>query len=168
MTMPLSEFMISVMTAEHARSISAWNYPVPYDIYGWMPWDQMEALGIEFGDPLIREEQYVSVLNAQGELCGFAQFFPLVGVTRLGISLCPDLCGNGLGVSFVQSIVREAIRRKPEDEIDLEVLTWNKRAIRVYHKAGFEITDDYERLTPDGLQPFHCMVYQLSVDRYDK
>ncbi|MNO96789.1 Acetyltransferase (GNAT) family protein [compost metagenome] len=103
----------------------------------------------------------------QGELCGFAQFFPIVGVTRLGISMRPDLCGQGLGTHFVQSIVHEAVRRKPENEIDLEVLTWNKRAIQVYLKVGFEITDTYERLTPDGQKPFYCMVFNPPLDFYD-
>ncbi|WP_438348263.1 GNAT family N-acetyltransferase [Paenibacillus sp. FA6] len=162
------DLIITPMDIDHARAISEWTYPTPYDIYGWMPWDQMEALGIEFGDPIIRKEQYASVTNAQGELCGFAQFFPLEGVTRLGISMRPDLCGQGLGKVVVQSIVCEAVRRSPHDEIDLEVLTWNKRAIQVYLKAGFEITDTYERLTPDGMKPFFCMVLRQPSDFYDK
>jgi ribosomal-protein-alanine N-acetyltransferase len=163
-----THFIITPMETDDARAITEWNYPTPYNIYGWMPWSQMEALGIEFGDPTIREQQYASVRNVQGELCGFAQFFPLEGVTRLGISMRPNLCGQGLGKYLVQSIVREATRRKPEDEIDLEVLTWNKRAIQTYLKAGFEITDTYERLTPDGMKSFFCMVFNPASDFYDK
>lgn len=155
-------FIITSMTTEHARAISEWKYPPPYNIYEWMPWNQMEELHIEFGDPILREEQYASIINSKGELCGFTQFFPLEGVTRLGIGLHPELCGQGMGETFVQSIVHEAITRKPQDEIDLEVLTWNTRAIKAYQNAGFEITDTYERMTPDGSKPFHCMVYSKS------
>jgi len=57
------------------------------------------------------------------------------------------------------AIVKEARRRAPHDEIDLEVLTWNDRAIRTYEKAGFERTDTYRRMTPSGMAQFHCMVY---------
>ncbi|MCM3786762.1 GNAT family N-acetyltransferase [Neobacillus mesonae] len=147
------------MSEEHAAEISTWQYDPPYNIYGWLPWDQMKALGIEFGDPELRAAQYISVLNNENELCGFAQLFPLTGVTRIGLGMKPELCGHGLGASFVQSIVKEAVSRNAQNEIDLEVLTWNRRAIRTYEKAGFVIHDTYERLTPEGLKPFFCMVY---------
>lgn len=148
------------MHREHARVVCSWRYNPPYNIYGWLPWEQMEALGVEFGDPDLREEQYVSILNAENVLCGFAQLFPMEGVVRLGLGMRPDLCSQGLGKSFVEAIVSAAQQRNPQDVIDLEVLTWNERAIRVYEKSGFEITDTYEKLTPEGYQLFHCMVFQ--------
>ncbi|MHA0858277.1 GNAT family N-acetyltransferase [Paenibacillus sp. CMAA1364] len=165
--MILPQLKVTTMEIDHARAICSWIHPSPYDIYGWMPWEQMEALGIEFGDPTIRETQYASITNEHGELYGFAQFFRLEGVIRLGICLRPDLCGLGLGKSVVHSIVQEAIRRCPNDEIDLEVLTWNNRAIKVYLQSGFEITDTYERVTPTGMQPFYCMVYRPTSNLYD-
>ena len=95
---------------------------------------------------------------------GFAQLFPMEGVTRLGLGMRPDWCGLGMGKRFVQSIVAEARRRRPEDEIDLEVLAWNERAIRTYRNAGFQLTDTYERMTPTGKALFHCMVYMPPDD----
>ncbi|GAK43329.1 hypothetical protein TCA2_5825 [Paenibacillus sp. TCA20] len=147
------------MSEEHAAEICTWQYEPPYNIYGWLPWEQMKALEIEFGDPKLRDTQYLSIVNDTGELYGFAQLFPLAGVTRLGLGLRPDLCGQGLGAPFVSSIVQEAAARQPQNEIDLEVLTWNKRAIRTYEKAGFAIHDTYERLTPEGPKLFFCMVF---------
>ncbi|UQZ34280.1 GNAT family N-acetyltransferase [Paenibacillus sp. PK3_47] len=152
-------FHVVPMEVHHAREICEWNYKPPYNIYEWMPWDQMEALGIEFGDPGLRSEQYVSVVNDQKVLCGFAQLFPMEGVVRLGIGMRPDLCGQGMGHLFVKAVVQAAEARYPEREIDLEVLTWNQRAIKTYRKCGFTITDTYERLTPTGNKPFYCMVY---------
>lgn len=153
------------MTAAHAKDICTWHYKAPYNIYGWLSWEQMEALGIEFGDPRIRREQYVSIMNQNDELCGFAQLFPLDGevrTVRLGLGMRPDLCGQGTGHLFVSAIIEEARKRYPRREIDLEVLTWNQRAIRAYRKAGFTITDAYERRTPNGVKPFYCMVYDKS------
>lgn len=161
MDKPISPFRIVPMKEAHGAIICTWRYDSPYDIYSWLPWEQMKALDVEFGDPTIRAEQYVSVLNEAGELAGFAQYFPLEGVTRLGIGMKPDLCGHGLGKLFVTAIVEEAQRRKPDNQIDLEVLTWNTRAIRAYQKAGFSITDLYEKMTPGGVsKPFYCMVYK--------
>ncbi len=148
------------MEETHAELICGWQYDPPYNIYSWLPWEQMKALEVEFGDAQLRQEQYAIVLDQQEQVCGFAQFFPLQGVTRIGLGMHPEKCGQGLGTAFVAAIVQEAIRRNPSNEIDLEVLTWNNRAIRVYQKSGFVIHDTYERQTPSGLKPFHCMVYE--------
>lgn len=147
------------MEISHAQDICLWHYKGPYHIYDWQPWEQMEHLGIEFGDPQLRGEQYISVVNDEGTLCGFGQLFPMEGVVRLGIGMKPDLCGQGYGRLFVEAIVRAALERYPGREVDLEVLTWNQRAIRAYRKCGFTITDTYERRTPTGDKPFYCMVY---------
>ncbi|USB33357.1 GNAT family N-acetyltransferase [Paenibacillus sp. YPG26] len=147
------------MEESHAQVICSWVYPPPYDIYKFPPWERMKSLEIEFGDPQLRREQYLSVLTPAGELAGFAQIFPMEGVSRLGIGMRPDWCGQGLGKSLVQTIVQEALRRYPGHEVDLEVLIWNERAIRTYEKAGFRITDQYELRTPEGKMPFYCMVY---------
>lgn len=133
----------------------------------------MQRESFEFADPLIRIEQYSAVVDEDDSLCGFVQFFPIVGVTRLGLGLHPNLCGQaetqgkgkGLGAAFVKLLVQEAKRRAPLNEIDLEVFVWNERAIRTYVKAGFAITDTYERQTPTGMATFHCMVYNDQEDQ---
>ncbi|GAA0138149.1 GNAT family protein [Paenibacillus sp. YSY-4.3] len=155
------QFKIVPMEERHGEAISTWRYDSPYDIYSWLPWEQMKALDVEFGNPALRAEQYVSILDEEGNLAGFAQYFPMENVTRLGIGMRPDLCGHGLGKSFVLTIVKEAQRRAPSDVIDLEVLTWNTRAIRAYQKSGFVITDLYEKMTPGAIsKPYYCMVYR--------
>lgn len=154
-----TSYQIVSMTEEQAAAICAWKYESPYDIYGWLPWTQMKAFDIEFANPELRRSQYVSVLDASGDLCGFAQYFPLEGITRLGLGMHPERCGHGHGAQFVRAIAEEASRRAPHHEIDLEVLVWNKRAIQAYQSAGFRITDTYERQTPAGMELFHCMVY---------
>lgn len=146
----------------HGQQVCAWRYPAPYDIYNWTPWEQLLERAEEFADEAVRAEQYEAVLDADGRLCGFVQFFPIVGWTRLGFGMRPDLCGQGLGPDFVQAVTARAQERQPENRIDLEVLTFNERAIRAYRKAGFEITDTYVRNTPTGPDEFHCMVYHAS------
>ncbi|WP_281883743.1 GNAT family N-acetyltransferase [Paenibacillus sp. YYML68] len=158
-------FKLVPMDASHGREICTWSYPPPYELYTWRPWELMAAQEEEFADPVLREEQYRAVLNEQDELIGFAQLFPLVGVTRLGLGLRPDLCGGGRGAAFTRAIAEEASRLHPEHEIDLEVLTWNERAVRAYEKAGFRITDTYERHTPSGPAEFHCMVWHATSPR---
>lgn len=160
----MSLFRLTPMNLQHCRAICGWRYEPPYDIYQWEAWDRVSKTGYEFGDERIRETQYASVLDANGELAGFVQFFPMEGVTRLGLGMRPDLCGKGLGPAFVKAIVAEARRRKPENEIDLEVLVWNDRARIAYERAGFAVTDRYVRNTPAGEAEFYCMVYKGEQD----
>ncbi|CAG7653078.1 GNAT family N-acetyltransferase [Paenibacillus allorhizosphaerae] len=152
-------YQLIPMTEEHGPVICSWRYPAPYDLYNWNDWKHMLSRGEEFADPFIRQTQYRAVVDEAGSLCGFAQLFPMAGLTRLGLGMRPDLCGAGQGERFVRAIAEEARRLQPEHEIDLEVLIWNKRAIRVYEKAGFAITDTYERMTLTGMDTFHCMVW---------
>ncbi len=157
---PPPEFRISPMTEEDAEEICAWRYPPPYDSYQWPSWERMKAEEREFGDPRIRREQYASVRDEDGRLVGYAQFFPMVGVVRLGVGLRPDCCDQGWGPAFIGAIAAEAERRAPGAEIDLEVETWNKRAIRAYERSGFAATDRYDRRASHGIVSILCMVKQ--------
>jgi len=152
-------FQLVPFTEMHGQLICSWSYPSPYDLYNWRPWDTMLAAQEEFADPQLREEQYRAVIDQDATLWGFAQLFPMAGVTRLGLGMRPDLCGLGYGADFVRAIALAAKQKAPAHEIDLEVLAWNRRAYRVYEKAGFQETDTYERMTPSGQAEFHCMVW---------
>lgn len=157
-----SSFTLTPLDPALAEELSRWRYEPPYDFYNWSSWEVMQQLGLEFGDAEIRQQQYAAVKNTEGQFIGFAQFFTLLGVIRLGLGLRPDLCGLGLGLPFVQAIVEEALRRAPGDEIDLEVHVWNTRAIRTYEKAGFVITDTYERPIGSATVEVHCMSFMPS------
>lgn len=148
------------MTEQEAQAVSEWRYPPPYDVYRWPAWADMLREDRELADPDIRRDQYLSVRDADGELIGYVQLFPLDRAVRLGIGLRPDLCDRGLGPTIIRLAVDEAKRRAPGAEIDLEVEQWNARAIRAYEKAGFRITDRYARRAAHGLVRLYCMVLQ--------
>lgn len=150
---------IAPMTEEHAQSICNWRYPAPYDIYNWPSWEKMKKNGIEFGDPVLRAAQYQVVLGTECGLLGYAQYFPLGNTIRIGLGMNPVQLGRRLGAQMARTIAYEARRRAPGNEIDLEVASWNIRAIRTYLAAGFTIEDTYTRPTPEGETECHCMVY---------
>lgn len=156
-TAPMFQFI--PLTEAHCRDICTWSYPMPYHTYNWPSWETMLAQQDEFADEQLREEQYRAIVDKSGLMWGFVQFFPIVGVTRIGLGMRPELCGQGHGIAFVQAITAEARRRTPANEIDLEVLAWNVRAYRVYQQAGYEQTDTYTKTTPTGKELFYCMVW---------
>lgn len=155
-----SMFQIVPLTEAHCEDICTWSYPMPYHTYNWYPWEIMLAKQDEFADARLRDEQYRAVVNENGVLWGFVQYFPIVGVTRIGLGMRPELCGQGHGVAFVQAITAEAKRNKPTNEIDLEVLAWNIRAYRTYQQAGFVQTDTYTKKTRTSIETFYCMVWK--------
>ncbi|RIE01674.1 GNAT family N-acetyltransferase [Cohnella faecalis] len=153
-------FRIDSMTENDAKKICEWRYPEPYDVYRWLTWDEMVRQAKEFGDPDIRSQQFRSFRSAENDLVGYAQLFPLDRAIRLGIGLRPDLCGRGYGTSLIRLAAELARSRMPPDgEVDLEVERWNVRAIRAYEKAGFRITDEYERRASHGMVSILCMVW---------
>ncbi|MCD1260031.1 GNAT family N-acetyltransferase [Paenibacillus athensensis] len=159
--MPELPWRLVPFTEAHGPAVCAWTYPAPYEAYGWPEWSAMQRETREFADPDLRRDQYAAAVDADGALVGYAQFFPLAGVIRLGLGLRPDLCGRGWGAAYAQLLAQEAERRAPGCEVDLEVLVNNVRAVKAYERAGFVITDTYERPAPDGTAPLvHCMVYR--------
>ncbi|QGQ99365.1 N-acetyltransferase [Paenibacillus psychroresistens] len=159
------ELQVQALTEQHGKEICKWSYAAPYDIYNWPSWGIMLAQELQFADPDIREAQFAAVIQMKKdsfdqELIGYVQYFPMEGVTRIGLGIKPDLCDQGIGHAFMRAILKEAMVRYPDQEIDLEVHTWNERAQKTYAKAGFIRTDEYERLTPTGVGRFYCMVYQ--------
>ncbi|WP_166244328.1 GNAT family N-acetyltransferase [Paenibacillus turpanensis] len=158
-----SRFDIVPMTEQHAIHICSWRYPEPYHVFNWRSWEELCYYHEMAADPLIREQQLRTVLLQDGSLAGFLQLFPLVGVTRLGFGLRPEYCGLGWGAEFIVQAVAYAREQHPTDEIDLEVHIWNERAIRVYQKVGFHITDTYMKPTLQGEVEVHCMVLEAPL-----
>lgn len=153
-------FLLQKMSEEEGQAISNWLYPAPYDLYRWPPWGTMKEQSLEFGDPSIRQDQYMAVHDKSTEqLVGYIQLFPMGQTVRLGMGLKPDCCDQGWGSALTSLAVEEANRRLPGAEIDLEVEQWNKRAIRAYEKAGFVITDEYDRRATHGTVSIFCMVW---------
>ena len=156
-------YSLITMLEDHAASICEWRYPPPYDTYNWPAWDIVRIQQIEFGDNDIRRSQYRSIIDSNDTLIGFVQLFALQGTVRISLFLAPAHCGNRIGVEAIQLTVQEARISYPNYEIDLEVETWNKRAIACYLRAGFNITDQYELPSRIGqpMKEVFCMVYPI-------
>ncbi|MDB5052850.1 MAG: acetyltransferase, ribosomal protein N-acetylase, partial [Bacilli bacterium] len=84
-------FRMTRLTEDYCQQICEWRYPAPFNIYNWPAWEQMMTHEMQFADQTIRESQFAAVIRSKDELIGYAQFFPIVNVTRLGLGLRPDL-----------------------------------------------------------------------------
>jgi ribosomal-protein-alanine N-acetyltransferase len=132
-------FAIRAMTAEDAEAIAAWHYAGPYAFYDWEqdPDDLAELL-----DPGEWGRRYFAA-DAEGELAGFFVFKPHEDGTEIGLGLRPDLTGQGLGARFLEA----GLRFGGAERYTLAIAAFNRRAIVVYERAGFAVTERYVHRT---------------------
>jgi [ribosomal protein S18]-alanine N-acetyltransferase len=136
----------TLMNEAEAREIRGWQYAEPYAIYNMLAEDE-DGLA----EMLDRRSPYYTVRDEQGVLVGFFCFGTAAqaldydepglyseGQTiNLGLGMRPDLTGQGLGLAFVQLGLDFARENFAPRSFRLFVLAFNKRATRVYERAGF-------------------------------
>jgi [ribosomal protein S18]-alanine N-acetyltransferase len=141
-----TRFVFSLMDKAEAETIQTWCYEGAYAVYN-MGSDE-EGLA----ELLDRRSPYYSVRDEQGELMGFFNVgtSALVGESNepgiygedrtipIGLGMRPAATGKGMGLTFVQACLDFARREFVPHHFQLYVFPWNKRAIRVYERAGFQ------------------------------
>ncbi len=128
------------MTTAFAAEISTWTYPDEYSVYSFQPSNELTEELLS-GD-------YVACVDEKEQLLGYFCYGAAARIPTvekdvydedhldIGLGLRPELCGKGLGETFVQHGVtkgEEAISRPYR----LSVAAFNQRAIKVYERCGF-------------------------------
>jgi len=129
------------MTEAAAREISSWRYDGAYCLYNFEP-----------GEGTLREllrGDYFFCPDEEGNPAGYFCFgvsarIPTedphaytLPLSDIGLGLAPSLCGRGLGGSFLRRGLKFASERFTPAGFRLTVASFNRRALRVYEKAGF-------------------------------
>lgn len=154
------------MSEADAVQICNWQYPSPYHVYNWPSWESLVLAQREFADPDIRHQQYFSVKTDDMQLVSFFQLFPLHNTVRLGIFVHPLFLNQGIGKLACRFAIDTAKQHFTQPYIDLEVATWNKRAIHVYEQCGFSIEDEYELF--NGINNRYELVYNMEYNKKSK
>lgn len=140
------------MTAADAQAVAAWRYPGEYSFYDADadPDDLAELL-----DPAEWGRRYFAADDrAQRQLAGVLVVKLSGRVAEIGLGLRPDLAGRGLGESFVRACLRFASAELGAESYTLTVAAFNRRAITVYERAGFQEIEHFEHFTNGRLHPF--------------
>ena len=125
--------------------MASWRYPEPYAFYDWDsdPDDLAELL-----DRGARERGGYHAVEGDGaELIGFVACTLDDGVAQLGLGLRPDCTGRGLGAAFLSAALGWAYELYAPTEFTLWVAAFNRRAITVYERAGFQIVRTFRHRT---------------------
>lgn len=136
MTVKGAPLSFAPLGEDDARTILGWHYAPPYDFYD--PGRDAEDAAL-LGDPAFRQDHIWAARDGKGHLIGFLELTPRDDVVEIGLGLAPEAAGQGLGVPFVTACLTFA-RSRGGRRFRLFVAAFNKRAITVYRRCGFEAT----------------------------
>ena len=142
-------FTLKRITPDEAHTISRWRYGGPYSVYDGDP-----ASVDSFLEPRFH---YNSVYDEHGELAGYFCFgedarvpagrrlgvYERESALDVGLGMRPDLTGRGLGEEFVRAGLRYAKETYSPPAFRLTVAAFNRRAVRVYERVGFETVETF-------------------------
>ena len=142
-------FTLKPITRDDAHAISGWRYEEPYSIYDGDP-SSVEGL-------LQPRYAYHSVYDERGDLVGYFCFgedaqvaagrrlglYEIEPALDVGLGMRPDLTGRGLGEEFLRAGLRFARETYSPPAFRLTVATFNRRAICVYERTGFETVETF-------------------------
>ena len=115
--------------------------------------------------PRLRANKYYQILDDTDELVGYFCLEKLSEEkVEVGLGLRPDLTGRGLGLNFVTEIEAFIQNNFNYRIIILSVASFNKRAIKVYQRAGFKTDGSKLQKSNDGVYEFINL--SKTVNRY--
>lgn len=133
------QLFIKKMDRRIAAEILLWKYEPPYDFYN------NELTEENIHEMLHRS--YYSVVDMYGSLVGFFCLGKSAqvpngpyseGMIDIGIGLEPGRTGKGMGYFFFSYILNHIKHAFPFTSLRLTVASFNKRAIQLYKKSGFQ------------------------------
>lgn len=159
-------YTLAPISRDDARAIRGWRYDGPYAVYNM---DVEDITGDALDDEMLDSRSpWFAVRDASGELIGFFAFgtsaelggymtphlFDGDDILSIGLGMRPDMTGKGAGLDFVNAGLRFAREYFTPRTFRLYVMSWNRRAIRVYEHAGFRQIGTVMQHTPAGEREF--------------
>ena len=138
----------------YASAILHWHYDAPYDLYNLSPDDADEHIS-EFLDP---ENGYYAILNEENDFLAYCCFGPDAWVPGgdyssqaldIGMGVRPDLTGQGQGLIYAQAVLDFGAQTFSPTQFRVTVAQFNKRALRVWEKAGFQEKQRFQKEQTD-------------------
>ena len=143
-------FTFNSMDEASTRAIPEWRYDAPYDMYNVAPGDAEKEMQL-FLDP---QNAYHTITDERGDLVAYCCFGVDAQVPGgdysaaaldIGLGVRPDLTGQGRGLTYVNAVIDFARRTFPPTAFRVTIAEFNKRALRVWEKAGFRPVQTFQR-----------------------
>lgn len=154
---------IKQMNYDEAKQISKWVYNEPYSLYSMDETDECinELLDGDYFSASDRENNLIGYycFNESAQVPAGKAFgvYDSKDIINVGLGMKPDLCGEGLGVNFLNNGLDFARNHLGVKGFRLTVASFNKRAIKVYEEVGFKKVSFFERISDIGKTEFWVM-----------
>ena len=141
-------FSFRPLDENSALTILQWKYDPPYDIYN-LASDDPENMLRYLLDP---QNAFYGMYRPQGHLEAFCSFGTDAQVpggdystpaVDIGLGVCPDLTGQGHGSDYVNAVIQFASSTYRPDMLRVTIAAFNRRALRVWEKAGFQMVQNF-------------------------
>ena len=141
---------------KHARIFVNWQYKPPYHVYNCPPEEIGDAVQYNI-DPA---NNVYAMLDQNAELIGYCSYGKDAQVPGgdyseealdIGLMIKPELTGQGLGTAFVEEVIRNGVSTYETKKLRVTIAAFNKRAMRVWEKNGFQQTQKFSREN-DGME----------------
>lgn len=134
-------YRVKKMNRQEAQTYLHWRYPAPYEFYN-TPVPYYEESLAEIMDNQAGE-LFFSVYLAD-EFYGIFSYQLLEDERmEIGLGIRPEDCGKGQGLEMTHKAIEFArVHLGFTDCLCLQVADFNKRAIKVYERAGFVKTGE--------------------------
>ena len=135
---------------KHARIFVNWQYEPPYDVYNCPPEEVGDAVYYNI-DPA---NNVYAMLDQNEELVGYCSYGRDAQVPGgdysekaldIGMMIKPELTGQGLGTTFAKEVTMNGIEKYRPKKLRVTIAAFNKRAMRVWEKNGFQQTQIFTR-----------------------
>jgi [ribosomal protein S18]-alanine N-acetyltransferase len=96
---------------------------------------------------------FYGMYGQQGDLQAYCSFGPDGQVAGgeystpaldIGLGLRPDLTGQGQGSRYVNAVIAFASSTYKPDRLRVTIAAFNRRALRVWEKAGFRVAQKFQ------------------------
>ena len=133
-----------------ARAMAMWRYEGAYALYNF---GEVIPRVVALLQPFLKYfgAGYYAVEYAPGDLAGVFSFYRQGSTVTIGLGMRPDLTGRGCGLEFVRAGLAFGRAHYAPAAFRLTVATFNRRAIRVYERAGFVAGGRFIQQTRGGL-----------------
>jgi [ribosomal protein S18]-alanine N-acetyltransferase len=157
-----SSLRLRPLRLRDARAMARWRYNGAYAFYNF---GQVAPRLLALFQPLLRYigAGYYAVEGAPGDLVGVFSFHKQASTVTIGLGMRPDLTGQGGGLEFVRAGLAFGREQYAPEVFRLTVASFNRRAIRVYERAGFVSGRRFIQPTNRGPQEFIEMTRPASV-----
>ena len=136
-----------------AEIVAAWRYDGPYAFYNIA---RPLLLAVVLLRPLLALAgmRYYAVDQGAERCAGIFSYHRQGKVVTIGLGLRPALTGQGAGEGFVRAGMALGARLFHPSTFRLTVAAFNRRAIRVYERAGFTPVRTFTQWTRGGTREF--------------